>query len=134
MDKSLPDYVPKRFGLKFDPATIVIEYMVPSTGKLYHHKMRIRNLTASSNPEELLESLKRRHVMYLSTSKIQDDQIIELIRKLKENLCPEVDYNVFDLNKLTPEEVKEHKEKMDLLFRKNSKQPDDKDFVYSTLL
>ncbi len=41
-----------------------------------------------------------------------------------------VDYNKFDLNKLTPEEVKAHKEKWMLNILKKTKKPGDSDFKY----
>lgn len=126
----MPDYQPKRFGLKFDPPTIVLEYLVPSTGKLYHHKMRLRNLSAGLLPHNILEALKKRHAMYLCTSKLLDDQLLELIGKLRDSLYPQVDYHTYDLNKLTPEEVQQHKEKMEDLFEKNAKRPGDQDFAY----
>ena len=132
LERSLPDYQPKRFGLRYEPPTIVLEYLVPSTGKLYHHRMRVRNLTASSDPKSILESLKTRHAMYLTTSKIQDGQIEELLGKLKEKIAPSIDYNTYDLNKLNPEEVKQHKQEMDKMFNKNAKTKDDADFIYDT--
>ena len=66
--------------------------------------------------------------MYLSTSKIMDDQLLDLITTLKEKTC--IDYNSYDLNKLTPEEVKVHKDMMEKQFTQNAKKPTDPDFVY----
>ena len=126
---SLPDYQPKRLGLKFDPPTIVLEYLVPSTGKLYHHRMKVRNLTASSNLSAILEHLKQRHALYFN-NKIADDQIIGLLRRLQDSVKPSVDYETLNLNKLTPEEVQKHKDKMDVLFRQNQMKPGDPGFVY----
>ena len=126
-DSSFPDYQPKRFGLKFDPPTIVLEYLVPSTGKLYHHRMRLRSMTPDSRTLDLLNHLKKRHSMYLNTSKISEDQLKDLIEKLKKRLSEEKEIN---LNKLTPEEVAEYKKKMDVDFEKNLKRPGDEDFEY----
>lgn len=42
----------------------------------------------------------------------------------------EVDYQTTNLNKLTPEEVKKHKDKMDVLFKQNQKKPGDPGFIY----
>lgn len=129
-EASYPDYQPKRFGLKYSPPTIILEYLVPSTGKLYHHKMRVRNLTAGT--EEILAHIKHRHAIYLGTSKITDDQLLGLIRKLKGPTPREtdVDYHSYDLNKLPPEEVKVHKDRMEGLFRQNSKLPGDEGYEY----
>jgi len=79
------DFLPKRFGLKFDPPTIVLEYLVPSTGKLYHHKMTLKNLAPDDDPEEVLDYLKRKHGTYIST-KVPEEQILSLITKLQERI------------------------------------------------
>jgi len=57
-DMSFADFQPKRFALSYDPPVIVLEYMVPSTGKLYHHKMRMKNLTKDSNVSEMMKYLE----------------------------------------------------------------------------
>jgi|TARA_B110001450_G_C17444568_1_gene409347 hypothetical protein len=68
---SLSDFHPKRFALNYDPPMIskfplfaisfyefiVLEYLVPSTGKLYHHKMKLRRLTGSSTVKEAMTYL-----------------------------------------------------------------------------
>ena len=46
------DYIPKRFGLNYSPPQIIIEYLAPSTGKLYHHKMRLHKFTKEKNTGE----------------------------------------------------------------------------------
>ena len=83
------DFLPKRFGLKFNPPTIVLEYLVPSTGKLYHHKMTLKNLAAENDPEDVLEYLKRKHGNYINTSKVAEEQILGLITKLQERIQDE---------------------------------------------
>jgi centrosomal protein CEP19 len=55
---SFSDFQPKRFALSYDPPVIVLEYMVPSTGKLYHHKMRLRNLTKDSKISDIMNYLE----------------------------------------------------------------------------
>ena len=42
----------------------------------------------------------------------------------------DVDYQTTNLNKLSPEEVQKHKDKMDVLFQQNRKKPGDPGFVY----
>ena len=64
------DYLPKRFGLKFDPCTIVLEYMVRSTGKLHHHKMKLMRLTADSDLDKMYDYLVSRHELYISAKKV----------------------------------------------------------------
>ena len=77
-DLSLSDFHPKRFALNYDPPMIskflpkfyliyfllVLEYLVPSTGKLYHHKMKLRRLTGNSTVEEAMLYLQKRHPLY----------------------------------------------------------------------
>ena len=69
-DMSLSDFEPKRLALSYDPPTIVLEYLVQSTGKLYHHKMRLRQLKADSNIEEMMAYLEKRHPLYFINHKI----------------------------------------------------------------
>jgi centrosomal protein CEP19 len=128
LENSFPDYQPKRFGVKFNPPMIVLEYLVPSTGKLYHHKMKLRDLTKSSDPYHYLEHIKRRHALYLSTSKVSDEQILGLIRKVQDN-CME-DFSKLDLNKMTPEEAMKYKKKMDEAYKGHFKRPGDPGFQY----
>jgi len=83
---SMSDFAPKRFALKYDPiptigksyscclknllAVAVLEYLVPSTGKLYHHKMKLRQLTGESDPDEMLSYLEKRHPLYFLQKKL----------------------------------------------------------------
>ena len=128
LESSFPDYQPKRFGVKFNPPMIVLEYLVPSTGKLYHHRMKLRDLTKGSDPHQVLEHIKRRHALYLSTSRISDEQLFGLIRKVQDSLMD--DLFEMDLNKLTPEEVQKYKRKMDDMYKDNFKRPGDPGFQY----
>jgi hypothetical protein len=84
---SLSDFHPKRFALNYDPPMIskyktshffyifvfsndiiVLEYLVPSTGKLYHHKMKLRRLTGASTVKEAMNYLQKRHPLYFVPS------------------------------------------------------------------
>ena len=69
-DMSFSDFQPKRLALQYDPPTIVLEYLVPSTGKLYHHKMKLRQLKPDSNIEEIMDYLEKRHPLYFINHKI----------------------------------------------------------------
>jgi len=80
------DYAPKRFGLRFDPPTIIVEYLVPSSGKLYHHKLKIANLKADSDTYSTLEAIKKKHPQYFGGNKIADNQITDFIERLKKKL------------------------------------------------
>lgn len=89
------DYLPKRFGLKYNPPQIVMEYLTPSTGKLYHHKIKLYKLKSDSNLQEVMKEVYEKHYHYLDAKKIQPNQIVskkiynlflELVEKLKSNL------------------------------------------------
>ena len=154
--KILPgDYQPRRFGLKYNPPMIVLEYLIPSNGKLYHHRMRVHKLEKTSKIEDITYQLIKRHAMYLNHSKISSQQIEELVVKLYEHqfgkfadikneeikvvkpiekpfekVNEKIDYNNYDLNKLSDVELEKHKQKMEELFIKNNKDPKAHDFVY----
>lgn len=50
--------------------------MVPSTGKLYHHKMRLNKLTKESKLEELMREIYEKHSAYLDNKKVNPQQMI----------------------------------------------------------
>lgn len=79
------DYVPKRFALNYNPPQIIIEYLTPSSGKLYHHKMRLHKFTYDKNTTDVMKQLYDRHGIYLDKKKIKQKQIEKLIEKLKVN-------------------------------------------------
>jgi len=60
--------------------------LVPSTGKLYHHKMKLRELKPESDSGEMFEYLKKRHPLYFTTGKLNEKQITDLINRLKYRL------------------------------------------------
>ena len=82
------DYIPKRFGLNYSPPQIIIEYLAPSTGKLYHHKMRLHKFTKEKNNAEVMKELYERHQVYLDKKKVSSEQLLKLIERLKQNFVP----------------------------------------------
>ena len=85
---NINDYTPKRFGLNYNPPQIVLEYLTPSTGKLYHHKMRIHKLNPDKKTADIMKELYDRHTQYLDKKKVNPNQIIKLIEKIKSNFKP----------------------------------------------
>ena len=83
------DIQPKRFALKYRPPTIVLEYLIPSTGKLYIHNMKMRELDLQASPELLYQKLKKKHNAYLDPTKISEIQVINLIKLLKQEYLEE---------------------------------------------
>lgn len=61
---------------------IVLEYMVPSTGKLYHHKMRLRDLTKDSKISDMMAYLEKRHPLYFMSPNLKKDQVQKLVEKI----------------------------------------------------
>ena len=57
--------------------------MVMSTGKLYHHKMRLLNLTKESNISDIMKYLEQRHPLYFMSPNLKKDQIWKLIEKIQ---------------------------------------------------
>ena len=85
-DMSFSDFQPKRLALSYDPPVIVLEYLVPSTGKLYHHKMKLRHLKADSDVDEMMDYLEKRHPLYFINRKISKTQVRDLVRRMKYKL------------------------------------------------
>jgi len=103
---------------------------------------------------EVVDGIYKKHGIYLNNTKINQKHIegifilkyafwIDLVNRLlksqssdkKQEKMPEknvenVDYNKTDLNKLSDEELKEHKKRMDEMYYKNYRDPKSKDFVY----
>lgn len=84
-----PEILPKRFALKFDKPTIIMEYLIPSTGKLYHHKMRINPSELKLPADSIYSRLRKKHSTYLDPTKISEQQVISLIHMLQKSLDSE---------------------------------------------
>ena len=80
------DILPRRFGLKFDPPTIILEYRVVSKNKLYLHIMPMPELEPSHDPYDWLEILRKEHTTFLDPKMVEEKQILGLIQRLQENL------------------------------------------------
>jgi len=89
-DPELGDVCPKRFGLNYDPPSIVLEYLQLSTGKLFHRRIGLRRLRKSSDPGRVAEKLRQRNKVLLEEDKVSLDQIVTLVKKLQESLKDEV--------------------------------------------
>ena len=105
------DYIPKRFGLNYSPPQIIIEYLAPSTGKLYHHKMRLHKFKKEKNNAEIIKELYERHQVYLDKKKISSEQLVRLIERLKQNFVPKKKKSE---NKKEEEKNQENKQKVEI--------------------
>ena len=105
------DYIPKRFGLNYSPPQIVIEYLAPSTGKLYHHKMRLHKFKKEKNNAEIIKELYERHQIYLDKKKVSSEQLVRLIERIKQNFVPRKKKNEA---KKEEEKNQENKQKIEI--------------------
>ena len=80
------DIMPRRFGLKYEPPTIILEYKMKSKNKLYLHIMPMPELEPNHDPQDWLKILRKEHHRYLDPKLVEEDQIIALIEKLQDNL------------------------------------------------
>lgn len=80
------EFIPRRFGLNFNPPMIILEYMLRSRGKLYLKKMKLFKLRPTTSSDVALKYLKMRYPDFFSTNKIADPQVINLVEKLKDKL------------------------------------------------
>lgn len=80
------EITPRRFGLKFEPPTIILEYKVPAKNKLYLHIMPMPELEPGHDPNDWLEILRKEHKQFLDPKIVEENQILSLIEKLQQNL------------------------------------------------
>ncbi|KAL4506088.1 hypothetical protein ABPG72_013849 [Tetrahymena utriculariae] len=80
------EIIPKRFGLMYDPPAITLEYLDPNTGKLYHHKMKLKKLQEDTDVKDAIEYLRKKHETYLNDDKITDDQLKSLVQHLQKRI------------------------------------------------
>ena len=87
------DILPRRFGLKFEPPTIILEYQVPSKNKLYLHIMPMPELEPDHDPYDWLKILRKEHTSFLDSKLINEEQLLGLIQRLQYNLLEDSDNN-----------------------------------------
>lgn len=153
------NYEPRRFGLRYQPPQIVLEYWCLTRKKLYHHIIKLHKLKKDSNVKEVVNQIYIDHKNYL-VNKVQETQITNLVellinnikstnkdnkenREKKENKYNNenkdnqdnnhnkvlIDKNL-NLNELENEEIDKYKGEMDKIFKQHSIKEDDPDYVY----
>ncbi|KAL4480248.1 hypothetical protein ABPG74_020764 [Tetrahymena malaccensis] len=80
------EIIPKRFGLMYDPPTITLEYLDPNSGKLYHHKMKLKKLQEDTDVKDAIDYLRKKHETYLNDDQITDDQLKSLVQHLQKRI------------------------------------------------
>ena len=136
------DYMPKRFGISYNPPQIVVEYQKLSNNKLYHHKIKLHKFSSDAKISEIIDDMYKRHNVYLNHKRVNKAQIIQLVEKLREKLKNENEeknkndvklvYNIKNenLNKLNKEELDQKKKEMDVFYEQNNIKKTDKNFQY----
>jgi hypothetical protein len=56
--------------------------LVPSTNKLYHHKIKVKNPSEATFTEELVKDIYDHHSDYLDNKRIKKEVIKKLLEKL----------------------------------------------------
>jgi len=70
-----------------------MEYMDEYSGKLYHHKMKcIQLMQGPIAVKEMVNYLFKKHEKYIGDGKIHEDQIVDLVEKLKKKTYTTVIY------------------------------------------
>lgn len=146
------DYEPQRFGLSYNPPQIILEYQKPSSGKLYHHKIKSNKFFNNSKISDIIDDIYKNHNIYLNHDKINKALIIQLVEKLREKITlmkEEEEKKIIDdnfkenknilnydidtnenLNVLSTEELNLRKKYMDKFYDKNYIKVGDKNFIY----
>mmetsp|Transcript_95950 Transcript_95950/g.214924 ORF Transcript_95950/g.214924 Transcript_95950/m.214924 type:complete len:199 (-) Transcript_95950:35-631(-) len=82
-DLTLGDVCPKRFGLNYDPPSIILEYLQVSTGKLFHRRIGLRRLRANSDPARVAEKLRQKNRNLLAEERVSFEQLVSLVSRLQ---------------------------------------------------
>lgn len=83
------EFLPKRFGVNFNPPMVILEYMVK--GKLYLKKFKLFKLKPCTSTDIALKYLKMRYPDFFDFKKFTDDQMRRLIDRIKLHLKKEAD-------------------------------------------
>ncbi|CAG0917306.1 unnamed protein product [Notodromas monacha] len=134
----------KKLGVQIDPAQL---YMVYREGEKYRQRrMPLRNFSPSVNCEKFAREFKKRHSPYLDrVANVRIEKLLRLVQegmedvddfmnridefRAKINAEFEVD-STKDLNKVSSDELRRHKELMEESFDRTAVRPGDRNFVY----
>ena len=127
-----------RLAARYEPTTIVVEYKRESEeGKLRHLEIKLKNV-ATARELRIVTALQKRFPDLLGPEVVSPEQLKGLVARVKANVLEQVGTDTMeraaledrDLNKADDEEVKQAKEKMDVLFKKNQVLPGDEGYQY----
>lgn len=139
----------RRFGLNFDPPSLVLEYERVGSGRLFHRRIGLRRLGPSSDPSRTAEKIRRQNKALLAEDQVPFEQLVSVVARLQakqggEKATPAVPPAVasegiedlpelegdLDLNKLSTEELDRYKARMDVEYYRNQSKPGDPGFKY----
>mmetsp|Transcript_19577 Transcript_19577/g.25342 ORF Transcript_19577/g.25342 Transcript_19577/m.25342 type:complete len:157 (-) Transcript_19577:192-662(-) len=137
---------PRRFGLKYSPPTLIIEY-TDSDNDLKHYKIQLRKLDKQMSAETIAYKLCARYPAYLDPSIVKTRQVTRLIERLLlhfESLAEEskesqiessggisnTNEKEIDLNTVSEFQLGQAKAAMDVDFSKHLISRQDADYVY----
>lgn len=74
-------FAPKKCGIRYEPPTLILEYVVVATGKVHRRSMPLRDLAPSSDPTTQARKLKNspKHGKYLE--KVTQDRLVRVLGK-----------------------------------------------------
>ena len=141
-------FAPKKCGIRYEPPTLVVEYVVLATGKLHRRSMPLRDVNANSNPDNEARKFKNnpKHGKYLE--KISQEKLSRILSKCIKFLkgaaaigaSKPVRLNLdddlmggptdMDMNKLNDSELQFEKSKMNKDFMDKQIRPGDPGYEY----
>ncbi|KAG2789048.1 hypothetical protein PC116_g16312 [Phytophthora cactorum] len=139
---------PRRLALRYEPPGIIVEYVYHSTAakQLYHHEIDLKAELSSFGAsrfseyriDEVVNNIIRQHADVVGHSKVPSAQLVRLVRKLVDHqttsrepvatsapILPQADYN-----RVSETQLKQVKQKMDLVFEQNIVRPDQEGYQY----
>eukprot|EP00644_Phytophthora_capsici_P010677 jgi/Phyca11/542281/estExt2_Genewise1Plus.C_PHYCAscaffold_90073 len=107
------DIEPRRLALRYEPPGIIVEYIYHSAAarQLYHHEIDLKTELSSSEARFSLVRLVRK--------------LVEHKTAVQAPILPQADYN-----RVSETQLKQVKQKMDLVFEQNIIRPDQQGYQY----
>jgi len=73
----------RRFGLNFDPPSLVLEYERPASGRLFHRRIGLRRLGPTSDPSRTAEKIRRQNKALLAEDQVPFEQLVSVVARLQ---------------------------------------------------
>mmetsp|Transcript_26638 Transcript_26638/g.75614 ORF Transcript_26638/g.75614 Transcript_26638/m.75614 type:complete len:262 (+) Transcript_26638:81-866(+) len=72
----------RRFGLNFDPPSLVLEYERLSTGRLFHRRIGLRRLGPGVDATRTAEKIRRQNKALLAEDQVPFEQLVSVVARL----------------------------------------------------